>query len=219
MTRLQLPDRQPSDTFGVLPSETPYDAATDMRRSIEFAYKAIRARVARGGRGWRGWPENPAGLAGTHLEDQMNIDRFCDEPCCTDDGVSTATPAGIQLARKAIERLGHPCTVSYVDLADAFTPKKENGEPCHIDGYEEYLSLGTDITCDCVLQFVLRHCGYTDGGSAPTSRVTACCNSFCDTADTRMVARPALSNARKMLDEPHPRSHCNLAPAGPDLRT
>ena len=92
-----------------------------------------------------------------------NIDRLCDEPCS--DGASTATPAGIELVRKAIERLGHPCTVTYVDIADAFTPKKENGEPCHIDGYEEYLSLGTDITCDCVLQFVLQHCGYTDDGT------------------------------------------------------
>jgi hypothetical protein len=33
-----------------------YNAADDMRRSIEFAYAAIRERVKRGGRGWRGWP-------------------------------------------------------------------------------------------------------------------------------------------------------------------
>jgi len=165
MTRLRLLDRQQSDTFGVPAPETPYNAADDLRKSIEFAYRHIRERAARGGRGWRGWPENPAGLAGTHLEDQMNIDRFCDEPCRTDDGVSTATPAGIQLARKAIERLGHPRRITYVDLADAFTPKMEDGEPCHIDGHEEYVNLGTDITCDCLLQFVLRHCGYADDGT------------------------------------------------------
>jgi hypothetical protein len=35
-----------------------YDAADDMRRSVEFAYQHIRERVARGGRGWRGWPES-----------------------------------------------------------------------------------------------------------------------------------------------------------------
>jgi hypothetical protein len=34
-----------------------YDAADDLRRSVEFAYGAIRERVARGGHGWRGWPE------------------------------------------------------------------------------------------------------------------------------------------------------------------
>jgi hypothetical protein len=27
----------------------------------------------------------------------MNIDQFCDEPCCIGGVVSTATPAGIQL--------------------------------------------------------------------------------------------------------------------------
>jgi hypothetical protein len=62
MTRLRVHDRQQSDTFGVLPP--PYDAATDMRRSIEFAYAFIRARVARGGSGWRGWP-GPAALDAT----------------------------------------------------------------------------------------------------------------------------------------------------------
>jgi hypothetical protein len=34
-----------------------YDPSDDMRRSIEFAYEAIRERVAHGGRGWREWPE------------------------------------------------------------------------------------------------------------------------------------------------------------------
>lgn len=33
-----------------------YDAAADMRASIEFAYGHIRARVAAGGPGWRGYP-------------------------------------------------------------------------------------------------------------------------------------------------------------------
>ena len=69
MTRLRLLDRQQSDTFGVLPPETPYDAATDMRRSIEFAYAFIRARAARGGRGWRGWPE-PLAAAWVEQEPQ-----------------------------------------------------------------------------------------------------------------------------------------------------
>jgi hypothetical protein len=35
-----------------------YDAADDLSRSIEYAYEAIRTRVARGGHGWRGWPES-----------------------------------------------------------------------------------------------------------------------------------------------------------------
>src|SRR5215831_13056626 len=86
----------------------------------------------------------------------MNIDRCCDEPCCTDEAVSTATPAGIRLARKAIERLGHPRRITYVDLADAFTPKMAGGEPYHEDGHHENLKCGTDITCDCVLRFVLQ---------------------------------------------------------------
>lgn len=33
-----------------------YDAAADMRASVEFAYEAIRARVAAGGPGWGGYP-------------------------------------------------------------------------------------------------------------------------------------------------------------------
>jgi hypothetical protein len=98
----------------------------------------------------------------------MNINRCCDEPCYVDGDdtiVSTATPEGIELARKAIERLGHPNRVTYADLADAFTPKMENGEPCHEDGHHEYLKFGTDLTCDCVLQFVLQQCGYADDGT------------------------------------------------------
>ena len=68
MTRLQLPDRQQSDTFGVLPPDTPYDAATDTRRSIEFAYAYIRERAAHGGPGWCGWP--PIAAAPDHLGDE-----------------------------------------------------------------------------------------------------------------------------------------------------
>jgi hypothetical protein len=46
-----------SETFGVLPPpEAPYDAAADMRKSVESAYQCIRERVAHGGRGWREWP-------------------------------------------------------------------------------------------------------------------------------------------------------------------
>jgi hypothetical protein len=41
----------------LLDSDGGYDAADDLQKSVEFAYQAVRARVARGGRGWRGWPE------------------------------------------------------------------------------------------------------------------------------------------------------------------
>jgi hypothetical protein len=39
-----------------LPDSGDYDAADDLSRSVEYAYEAIRERVAHGGRGWRGWP-------------------------------------------------------------------------------------------------------------------------------------------------------------------
>jgi hypothetical protein len=97
----------------------------------------------------------------------MNIDRCC-EPCYVDwdDTIlSTATPEGIALVRKAIERLGRPRDITYVDLADAFTPRGEDGEPVHEDGHHEYLQFGTDITCDSVLRFVLQCCGYEDDGT------------------------------------------------------
>jgi hypothetical protein len=81
----------------------------------------------------------------------MNIDRFCDEPCCSDEAVSTATPAGIQLVREALDLLGRPDIVDYTGIADAFTRKNEGGEPCHTEGFQQYLDLGTDITCLCVL--------------------------------------------------------------------
>jgi len=40
-----------------LPPDDDYDADDDLRKSVEYAYRAIRQRVAHGGRGWRGWPE------------------------------------------------------------------------------------------------------------------------------------------------------------------
>jgi hypothetical protein len=104
-------------------------------------------------------------------EATMNIHRCRDNPCTDDDGtLCTATPEGIRLARKAIECLGHPSVVDYVALANAFTPKTEDGTPCHEYGDHEYLKFGTDITCDCVLQFVLQCCGYAcadDGSLGP----------------------------------------------------
>jgi hypothetical protein len=54
-----------------LPDSGDYDSADDLRASVEFAYEAIRERVARGGRGWRGWPENLTGMTNTHLEEQQ----------------------------------------------------------------------------------------------------------------------------------------------------
>jgi hypothetical protein len=43
---------------GALPDG--YDPDDDLRKSIEFAYAAIRERVAAGGRGWRGFgPGDP----------------------------------------------------------------------------------------------------------------------------------------------------------------
>jgi hypothetical protein len=51
-----------------LPSHDSYDPSDDMRASIEFAYRAIRERVARGGRGWRGCPTE---TTNTHLEDRQ----------------------------------------------------------------------------------------------------------------------------------------------------
>jgi hypothetical protein len=48
-----------------------YDASADLAASIEFAYRAIRERVARGGPGWGGWPE-PASrdrITDSHQED------------------------------------------------------------------------------------------------------------------------------------------------------
>jgi hypothetical protein len=37
------------------PPKDDYDPEKDLRASIEFAYEAIRARVAAGGKGWRGY--------------------------------------------------------------------------------------------------------------------------------------------------------------------
>jgi hypothetical protein len=50
--RLRPPNPCIAETFDVLPSCGNYDAADDLRKSIEFAYEHIRGRVARGGRGW-----------------------------------------------------------------------------------------------------------------------------------------------------------------------
>jgi hypothetical protein len=91
----------------------------------------------------------------------MNIDR-CDNLCCTDAGASTATATGIELVREALDFLGRPYAITYSDIADAFVGKDKNGEPHHGDGFQEYLKLNTDLTCNCVLGFVLRQCGYTD---------------------------------------------------------
>jgi hypothetical protein len=63
--------------------------------------------------------------------------------------------------REAIDLLGRPDIVEYTDIADAFTRKNESGEPCHNEGFQQYLDLDTDITCDCVLRSILRTCGYT----------------------------------------------------------
>jgi hypothetical protein len=43
------------------------------------------------------------------------------------------------------DRLGRPDFVSYTDIADAFTPKNENGEPEHTLGYLTFLEAGADI--------------------------------------------------------------------------
>jgi hypothetical protein len=93
----------------------------------------------------------------------MNIEKRCDKPCDSDAGVSTATFAGIQLVQKALDLLGRPEVVNYVDVVDAFT-RKIGGEPCHTEGHLKYLALGTDITCDCVLRVAMRACGYADIG-------------------------------------------------------
>jgi hypothetical protein len=94
----------------------------------------------------------------------MNIDR-CDQLCETDfGGPATVTPAGIELLRQALELLGHPEVVTYVDIADALTPKDEHGKPIHEEGHLKYLAAGTDITCPCVLCAAMRECGYADIG-------------------------------------------------------
>jgi hypothetical protein len=103
----------------------------------------------------------------------MNINRYCDEPCCSGEAVSTATPAGIQLVREALDLLGRPDSVEYTDFADAFTPKNESGEPCHIEGSQQYLDLGTDITCDCVLRSILQQLGYAEGEAGKYVREAA----------------------------------------------
>jgi hypothetical protein len=102
----------------------------------------------------------------------INIERYCNcgEPCDSGDGPSTATPAGVELVRQALDLLGHPAVVAYADIADAFTLKGEDGEPYHEMGHHGYLDLGTDITCDCVLRAIMRECGYEGGGGDPYAR-------------------------------------------------
>jgi hypothetical protein len=92
----------------------------------------------------------------------INIEKRCNEPCNTGIGVSSATLAGVQLVREALERLGRPEIVDYVDIVDAFTPTAVSGNPWHKDGYLKYLALGTDITCGCILRRVLQQFGYTE---------------------------------------------------------
>src|SRR5262249_29477844 len=69
-------------------------------------------------------------------------------------------PQGIAKIYEAVERLGHPAVVDYVAIADAFTPKLENGEPQHEEGHEIFVEAGADITCLCLLQDALLGCGY-----------------------------------------------------------
>jgi hypothetical protein len=89
----------------------------------------------------------------------MNIDH-CRELCHTDVGVSATTAAGVRKVQEALDLLSRPEVVDYADIADAFTPKDEHGEPCHTEGHQAYLDIGTDITCNCVLCAVMRECGY-----------------------------------------------------------
>ena len=92
----------------------------------------------------------------------MDIEKHCSKPCRSGTRESTATLAGVQLVRKALDRLGRPEVVDYVDIVDAFTPTAASGNPWHKDGFLKYLDLGTDITCGCVLRRVLAQCGYTE---------------------------------------------------------
>jgi hypothetical protein len=47
------------------PADDGYDPTDDLRKSIEFAYTAIRERVAAGGKGWSGWPAPDDHVKGT----------------------------------------------------------------------------------------------------------------------------------------------------------
>jgi hypothetical protein len=80
--------------------------------------------------------------------------------CCADDNVRDPTPQGIAKIHEAIDRLGRPPVVDYVDIADAFTPKMADGEPEHTYGHEIFSKAGADITCLCLLEDVLLECGY-----------------------------------------------------------
>ena len=56
----------------VVPTE--YDPKDDLARSISWAYRYIRARVAAGGKGWRGYPMNDHPLI--ERPDQKTAERF-----------------------------------------------------------------------------------------------------------------------------------------------
>jgi hypothetical protein len=86
---------------------------------------------------------------------------FCKPRCGSD--VRNPTQQGIAKVHEAIKRLGHPDTVDYTDIADAFTPKMENGEPEHTDGHLTFSEAGADITCLCILEDAMRECGYVPG--------------------------------------------------------
>jgi hypothetical protein len=113
-------------------------------------------------------------MTGTQPDNyQMNIDRLCDEPCRSGNALSTATPAGIQLLRDVLDLLGRPDKVDYTDIVDAHTPKNESGVPCHTEGFQQYLDLGTDVTCLCVLRSILQQLGYAEGESGNYVREAA----------------------------------------------
>jgi hypothetical protein len=64
-----------------------------------------------------------------------------------------------KLLRQALDLLGHPHRVGYIDLCDAYTPKID-GEPAHEDGHLKYLAVGFDVTCPCVVRTVMASFGY-----------------------------------------------------------
>jgi hypothetical protein len=53
---------------------TRYDPREHMRRSVEFAYAAIRERVTRGGRGWNSRTPQPSEIAGPRTFVRTNED-------------------------------------------------------------------------------------------------------------------------------------------------
>jgi hypothetical protein len=53
------PSQPESESAHQQPPKDEYDPEADLRASIEFAYAAIRARVAAAGKGWGGYPREP----------------------------------------------------------------------------------------------------------------------------------------------------------------